>query len=565
MLKDTIKSVIEAAITAAQKDGSLPAFEMPAVEISRPKQAGHGDYSNNVAMVAAAAIRKETGEKANPRQIAQAIVDHVQIADPLSKVEIAGPGFINIYLADSWIQSQVDVIVGQGEAYGNIEQGQGQRWQVEYVSANPTGPVHYGGARNAVLGDVLANVLEAAAYEVQREYYVNDAGVQFKLFAETLYARYAQLLGKDEAVPEDGYQGEYMIDYAQQILDAEGDRFLAMDRTAAVNEMQALGRGIVVDALRTELGKMNVTFDNWFSEQTLHDEGLVEQSLSYLDDRGEIDRHDGAVWFKASNYPKNDKDEVVIKSDGNPTYFAADIAYHYDKFLRRNFDHVIDVWGVDHQGHVARMAAMMEAFGLDPERLTIVMHDFVKLVRDGQEVKLSKRAGNLVTVNDVVDEVGPDALRFNLLLRGPESTIEFDLALAVTETSDNPVFYVQYSYARISSMLAKAENEGFDVGALNGNNVDLSLLTDPAELALVRKMMELEEQIELAIEKLSPHNLTHYAIDLAKTFTAFYRDCLVVNAENPELTRARLYLCLSAQIALAKVLGLLGISAPDTM
>ena len=565
MLKDRIKSVIEAAITAAQEDGSLPAFEMPAVDISRPKQAGHGDYSNNVALVAAAAIRKATGEKVNPRQIGQAVVDHIAIADPIAKVEIAGPGFINIYLADSWIQSQIGVIVDEGETYGNIDQGAGQRWQVEYVSANPTGPVHYGGARNAVLGDVLANALEAAGYDVQREYYVNDSGNQFRLFAQTLYARYAQLLGQDVPIPEDGYQGDYMIDYAQQILDAEGDRFLAMDREAAVEEIQALGRGIVVEALQAELGKMNVTFDNWFSEQTLHDDGLVEQSLSYLDDRGEIDRHDGAVWFKASNYPKNEKDEVVIKSDGYPTYFAADIAYHYDKFLKRNFDRVIDVWGVDHQGHVARMSAMMEAFGLDPDRLTIVMHDFVKLVRDGQEVKLSKRAGNLVTVNDVVDEVGPDALRFNLLLRGPESTIDFDLDLAVQETSDNPVFYVQYSYARISSILAKAKSEGFDVDELNAGNVNLSLLTEPAELALIRKMMELEEQIELAIEKLSPHNLTHYAIDLAKTFTAFYRDCHVISPEDPELTKARLYLSLAAQIVLAKVLGLLGITAPETM
>ncbi len=565
MLKDTIKSVIEAAITSAQEDGSLPAFEMPAVDISRPKQAGHGDYSNNVAMVAAASIRKATGEKVNPRQIAQSVVDHIEIVDPLAKVEIAGPGFINIYLADSWIQDQVAVIVNEGETYGNIDQGTGQRWQVEYVSANPTGPVHYGGARNAVLGDVLANALDAAGYDVQREYYVNDAGNQFRLFAQTLYARYAQLLGQDIAVPDDGYQGEYMIDYARQIVDAEGDRFLAMDQEVAVEEIQALGRGIVVEALQAELGKMNVTFDNWFSEQTLHDQGLVEQALSYLDERGEIDRHDGAVWFKASNYPKNEKDEVVIKSDGYPTYFAADIAYHYDKFLNRNFDRVIDVWGVDHQGHVARMSAMMEAFGLDPDRLTIVMHDFVKLVRDGQEVKLSKRAGNLVTVNDVVDEVGPDALRFNLLLRGPESTIDFDLDLAVQETSDNPVFYVQYSYARISSILAKAKNEGFDVENLNADNVDLSLLTEPAELALIRKMMELEEQIELAIEKLSPHNLTHYAIDLAKTFTAFYRDCHVISPEDPELTKARLYLSLSAQIVLAKVLGLLGITAPETM
>ncbi|NJN83081.1 MAG: arginine--tRNA ligase, partial [Caldilineaceae bacterium] len=382
-----------------------------------------------------------------------------------------------------------------------------------------------------------------------------------------LYARYAQLLGQDVPIPEDGYQGEYMIAYAQQLLDAERDRFLAMDRQAAVDEIQALGRGIVVDALRTELGKMNVTFDNWFSEQTLHDQGLVVQALDYLDERGELDRHDGAVWFKASNYPKNEKDEVVIKSDGSPTYFAADIAYHYDKFLVRKFDRVIDVWGVDHQGHVARMAAMMEAFGLDPNRLVIVMHDFVNLVRDGKEVKLSKRAGNLVTASDVVDEVGSDAVRFNLLTRSPESTIEFDLDLAIAATNENPVFYVQYSHARICSILTRAEEidlKLFGLDAAERGNL-LRLLSHPSELSLLRKMLELEEQIEQAVEKLSPHNLTQYSIDLGKSFSAFYRDCKVIEPDQLDQSRARLLLCEASRIVLAKVLHLMGIRAPESM
>lgn len=566
MLKDSLRAIFTQALTAAQQDNSLPAFEVPPVEIQRPKQADHGDYSSNVAMVAAAAIRKAGGEKANPRQIAQAIIDHLPPGDLIGQVDLAGPGFINIHLADAWLQRQVQTIIDTGTAFGNITRGAGQRWQVEFVSANPAGPIHYGGARNAALGDALSKVLAAAGYEVQTEYYVNDAGTQFHLFVATLYARYAQALGQDEPLPENGYQGEYMVGYAQRVIEQVGDSLLTLPRSEAIARIQPIGYEIVLTDLHEELARMNVHFDNWFSEQSLYDEGLVEQALDYLKQRNELVERDGAVWFLASNYPKNDKDEVVVRSNGMPTYFASDIAYHYDKFIRRGFDQVVNVWAVDHQGHVPRMAAMMQAFGLDPARLTILMYDLVKLIRDGQEVKLSKRAGNLITIDDVVEEVGADAVRFNLLSRAPESTIEFDLDLAVAQSNENPVYYVQYSHARICSIFDRAKQAGLDIDTLPDNAAaGLERLTHPSELTLIRKLLELEEQIEMAVDKLSPHNLTHYAIEIARTFNAFYRDCKVVDTAEPELSRARLMLCQACRLVLAKVLGLLGVTAPESM
>ncbi len=391
MIRDSLRALVQAALTAAQTDGGLPAFDVPNIEIQRPKQADHGDYSTNVAMVAAAAARKIDPSKANPRQIAQAIVDHLPSSTLLGATELAGPGFINLRLSDQWLQEQVVTTIRLGNTVGNIDRGHGQRWQVEYVSANPTGPVHYGGARNGVLGDALANVLEAAGYSVQREFYINDGGNQFNHFAATLYTRYMQQLGHDEPLPEQGYPGEYMIDYAKRIIDQVGDRFVTLPKQEAIAQLKTLGRAIVLEDLRQETSSIGIEYDHWFSEQSLYDEGLVEQALDYLDQRGELVRRDGAIWFQASKYPKNEKDEVVVRSNGVPTYLASDIAYHYDKFIRRGFDHVVNVWGVDHQGHVPGMAAMMQAFGLDPARLTILMHDLVKLIRDGKEVKISKR------------------------------------------------------------------------------------------------------------------------------------------------------------------------------
>ncbi|MBW7881173.1 MAG: arginine--tRNA ligase [Caldilineaceae bacterium] len=563
MIRDQIQAAIAEAMAAAQADGQLPPFDLPAIEVLRPKQAEHGDYSTNVAMVAAAAVRK-SGGSANPRAIAEAIASHVPADGPIGQVDIAGPGFINIRLADGWLQQQVAAIVAAGGEFGNIARGHGQRWQVEFVSANPTGPIHYGGARNAALGDALANVLAAAGYDVQREFYVNDAGTQFELFIATLYARYAQLFGRDEPVPVDGYAGEYMVDYAKKIAARFGERFLAMPKAQALTELREIGEDIVLTALQQELGSLGVHFDSWFREQSLYDDKLVEKALDLLRTQGDLIDKEGAVWFRATNYPKSDKDEVVIRSNGAPTYLASDIAYHYDKFIRRRFDQVINVWAVDHQGHVARMHTVMQALGLDPARLTILLYGLVKLIRDGQEVKLSKRRGNLLTIRDVVEEVGADAVRFNLLTRGPESTIEFDLDLAEQQTNDNPVFYVQYSHARICSILAKAAEVGFDTAAPI-DHAELALLSHPSELALMRKLLELEEQIELAVEKLSPHNLTHYAIDLAKIFNAFYRDCHVVDPANPAQSRARLALCQATKIGLVKTLGLLGVSAPESM
>jgi arginyl-tRNA synthetase len=570
MVRDEIQSTIANALLAAQAAGRLPAFELPAIEIARPKQAEHGDYSSNVAMVAAAAARKNAAETGAapipPREIAQAIADHIAPGGPVGAVEVAGPGFINIRFADAWLQQQTAAIVAAGERFGNSERGRGQRWQVEYVSANPSGPIHYGGARNAVLGDAMANVLEAAGYEVQREFYVNDAGTQFDLFAATLYARYLQLCGHDEPVPENGYQGEYMIGYAQKLLDAEGTRFLEMEREAAIEAMKPLSKEIVLADLQQELAKLGVYFDRWFSEQSLYDDGLVDLVLTRLRQQGDLEEKDGALWFRASNYRAKAKDEVVIRSTGAPTYFASDIAYHYEKFVRRGFDHVVNVWSVDHQGHVPRMAAVMQAIGVDPERLTILLYGLVKLIRDGQEVKLSKRKGAILSIGEVVDEVGADPVRFNLLMRGPESTIEFDLNLATAQNDDNPVFYVQYSHARICSIVAKAAEAGLPAGADdNAAAADLALLAHPSELALVRKLLELEEQVELAVEKMSPHNLTHFAIELGRTFSAFYRDCHVIDPGNVTLSTARLLLCRAAQIGLKRTLALIGVSAPESM
>ncbi|HRJ41516.1 MAG: arginine--tRNA ligase [Caldilineaceae bacterium] len=567
MLRDQIQQIVSAAVDAAKSAGQLPDVPIAAPSIERPKQAEHGDFSTNISLITASAVKQATGEKANPRQIAQAIVSHIPVDGLIGAVELAGPGFINIRLAQGWLQGQVRAIIDAGDSFGNIDRGAGQRWQVEFVSANPTGPLHYGGARNAVLGDALASVLSAAGYAVQREFYVNDVGNQLDLFARSLHARYLQLHGQDAPLPEDGYRGDYMLTYARQVQAEVGDSYLSLPATEVLRELRAKGLAIVLADLQYELGLIGVRYDRWFSEQSLYDDGLVEQMLDELTAKGDIGEWDGARWFRASNYPKNDKDEVVVRSNGLPTYFASDIAYHYDKFVRRGFDKVVNVWSVDHQGHVSRMGAIMAALGLDPERLIIVIYNLVKLVRDGQEVKMSKRSGDFLTLREVVEEVGADAVRFMLLTRGPESGIEFDLDLAVAQKNDNPVYYVQMNHARICSILGKAADEGMPArgDAQPGDEAALALLIHPAELSLIRKILEMEDQIDFAIDKLSPHNLTHYAMELARTFSIFYDQCHVLKAEPTELVRARLLLCRATRTALARVLGLMGMSAPESM
>lgn len=575
MIRDQIRQIVTEAIASAQLSGNLPQIDFPPVEIQRPNQPEHGDYSSNVALLAASAVRKATGERANPRQIAQAVAERIEPGELVGSVELAGPGFINVRLNDRWLQQSVLAIIEQGNDFGAIDKGVGQRWQVEYVSANPTGPLHYGGGRNAVLGDTLANLLEAAGYEVQREFYVNDGGTQIQLFIESLYVCYLQLCEEQDGlpqrnleIPEGGYQGAYLHDYAKLVREQVGDGLAKLDRDDAIAELRQIGREIVVSDIKEELDELGVTFDRWFSEQSLYDEGLVDRLLEDLSGKGEVIKRDGAQWFLASKYPGNEKDEVVVRSNGLPTYFASDIAYHYDKFVRRNFDRVINVWAVDHQGHIPRMGAVMRALELDPDRLVILLYNLVKLIRDGQEVKMSKRSGDFLTVREVVEEVGPDAVRFMLLTTGPERNIDFDMSLAVQRRNENRVFYVQYGHARICSLLQRALQNGYQNPEEMPEDASeiVTLLTDPAELTLVRRMLEMEEQIELAVERLSPHNLTYYAEDLTKTFSVFYENCQVLHSEvPPQLARARLLLILAARTALSRVLRLMGMTAPEEM
>ena len=575
MIRDQIRQIVTDAIANAQSSGHLPSIEFPPIEIQRPNQPEHGDYSSNFALLASSAIRKASGQKANPRELAQLIVDNIATGELVGGVELAGPGFINFRLRESWLQQNVLSIIEQGTGFGAIDRGNGLRWQVEYVSANPTGPLHYGGGRNAVLGDTLANVLEAAGYDVQREFYVNDSGTQFQLFIESLYVCYLQLCEKLDGIPErkleapeGGYQGAYLHDYASLVREREGDRLAHLEPNEAKAALRNIGREIVLHDIEDELSSMGVAFDRWFSEKSLYDEGLVDNLLEQLSDKGEVIRRDGALWFLASSYPGNEKDEVVVRSNGAPTYFASDIAYHYDKFVRRKFDRVINVWAVDHQGHIPRMGAVMRALDLDPERLEILLYNLVKLIRDGQEVKMSKRSGDILTVREVVEEVGPDAVRFMLLTTSPERSIDFDMSLAVQRKNENRVYYVQYGHARICSLLQKAGQSGHQ----NPEEIPedaaeiVTLLTDPAELTLIRRMLEMEEQIELAVDRLSPHNLTYYAEDLTKTFSVFYENCQVLHSDVPqELARARLLLVLAARTALSRVLNLMGMSAPEEM
>jgi len=575
MIRDQIRRIVTDAIASAQSAGHLPSIEFPPIEIQRPNQPEHGDYSSNVALLASSAIRKASGQKANPRQIAQSIVEHIETGELVGGVELAGPGFINFRLHESWLQQNVLSVIEQGAGFGAIDRGNGQRWQVEYVSANPTGPLHYGGGRNAVLGDTLANVLEAAGYEVQREFYVNDGGSQIQLFIESLYVCYLQLCEemdgapkRDVERPEGAYQGAYMHDYARIVREQVGDRLAHLEPAEAKDALREIGREIVVTDIKDELATVGVTFDRWFSEKSLYDEGLVDSLLNELSDRGEVIKRDGALWFLASKYPGNEKDEVVVRSNGAPTYFASDIAYHYDKFFRRKFDRVINVWAVDHQGHIPRMGAVMRALELDPERLRILLYNLVKLIRDGQEVKMSKRSGDFLTVREVVEEVGPDAVRFMLLTTSPESSIEFDMSLAVQRKNENRVFYVQYGHARICSLLQRAAQSGHEnPEAVPEDAAEIvNLLSDPVEMTLIRRMLEMEEQIELAVERLSPHNLTYYAEDLTKTFSVFYENCQVLHTDvPPQLARARLLLVLAARTALSRVLNLMGMSAPEAM
>jgi arginyl-tRNA synthetase len=552
MIKYKIARLLEQAAKAAQVEGLLPAIALPEVTLERPQNPKHGDYASSLPLKLAKAARMD------PLAIANILAKLLAETKEVRKVSVAAPGFLNFSLTDRWLAEQVEEILSAGKDYGKLTLGKGIKVQIEFVSVNPTGPIHVGHGRGAVLGSTLANVLRAAGYDVEREYYVNDAGNQMDAFFRSLYCRYLQALGKECDMPADGYQGYYPVELAKKIVAEKKKAFLDMPPEQAVQEIGKIALPKVIADIKSDLKLLGVEFDVWFSERTLFEKGQYERAMALLRKGGYIEAREGAQWF-VSTALGEDKDNVLVRTNGAPTYFASDVAYHYNKFIERGFDQVINIWGADHQGHVSRMKAVVGALGIKPERLKIIISQMVTLRRGETLIRVSKRTGELITLRELVEEVGADACRFFFLSRSADSQMDFDLELAKKESADNPVYYVQYAHARIASILRLAQEQQID-----SSPGDVGLLTHEAELDLIRKMVLLPEIIELVAQKQEPHHLPYFAQDLATSFHAFYKQCRVVS-ENKELTCARLKLVKATQIILAKTLSLMGMKAPERM
>ena len=555
LIRDTIQELVAAALTRAQQEKVFQLETMPDILMERPGNAVNGDFATSLPLRLARATR------INPLKLAETLVEYIAPNPAVARVAAAPPGFINFYLNDGWVQQQVETVRQAAGDYGNLDAGQGRRVMVEFVSVNPTGPVHVGHTRGAVLGSALANTLAAAGYAVTREYYVNDAGAQMDAFYRSVYARYRETWGETAVWPANGYAGEYIVDLAREIAAAEGRRFLEMDESQAIREIGDLSREKMVALIRDDLAHIGVAFDHWFSERSLYAAREYDAAMARLRENNYLSERDNALWFNSTRLG-DDKDNVVVRSSGEPTYFAADIAYHYNKFVGRGFEQVIDIWGADHQGHVPRMKAAIAALGLSPDNLTILIAQMVTLKRGTEVVRASKRAGDFITLRELAEEVGVDACRYFFLARAPSTQMEFDLELAKKESAENPVYYIQYAHARNAGILNLARSRGID-----WNGGDVSLLADPNELNLIRTMLRLPELVEQMARTLEPHHLPHYAMELATAFHWFYENCRVisVDAADNALTLARLKLVESAQIVFRRALELMGMSAPERM
>ena len=551
----TVRELVSQAVQRAQREGLLQLETTPEIRVERPANPENGDFATSLPLQLARATR------INPLQLAESLVKYVPACDEIEQVVAAHPGFINFHLRDSWVQEQVDEVRRAGNDYGSVDLGQGRQMMVEFVSVNPTGPVHVGHARGAVLGSSLANILSAAGYRVTQEYYVNDAGSQMEAFYGSVYARYLQSLGQQAEMPANGYAGEYIGDLAEEIAESEGTRFIGMEKEQALREMGDIAREKMLTLIRDDLSHIGVNFDSWFSERTLFDQGDYDQALLLLRGKGYLSERENALWFNSSQLG-DDKDNVVIRSTGEPTYFASDIAYHYNKFVVRNFDSVVNIWGTDHQGHVPRMKSAVAALGIEPERLTILISQMVSLRRGTEVVRASKRTGDFVTLRELTDEVGADACRYFFLARTPSTQMEFDLDLAKQESTENPVYYVQYAHARNSGILNLARSQNID-----WSGGDVGLLNHPSELSLIRTMIRLPELVEQMARTLEPHQLPHYTMELATAFHWFYENCRVISSheEDAQLNLARLKLVESAQIVFRRSLELMGMTAPERM
>jgi arginyl-tRNA synthetase len=536
----------------------LPKEPMPAFAVEIPADRSHGDFASNIAMISAKPFHMV------PRKIAEAIISKIDLNGTcLAKVQTAGPGFINFFVSQNWYTGVLKAIDNEGEEYGGSDLGQGKRVMVEFVSANPTGPMHMGNARGGALGDCLAAVLERAGYDVTREFYINDAGNQIEKFANSLEARYLQIYKGEDAVPfpEDGYHGDDIIERAKEFAAVNGGKYVEAPSETRKKELVSYSLEKNVTKLHDDLLKYRIEYDVWFRESTLHNSGEVAQTIETLKDKGATYEKDGAVWYAATKYG-GEKDEVLVRANGIPTYFAADIAYHCNKFEKRGFDRVINVWGADHHGHVARLKGAMDAIGLDGSKLDVVLMQLVRLTRNGEVVRMSKRTGKAISLDDLLEEIPVDAARFIFNLREANSHLEFDLALAVEQSSQNPVYYVQYAHARICSILKNLAAEG--IAPRPCTHEELNLLTSAEEHELIRHLGALTSEIETAAKEYDPARITRYVLELATLFHKFY-NAKRVKGEDEPLMQARLNLCACVRDVIRNVLSMLKIDAPDTM
>ena len=549
---DQVKTALIEEISASIHKAEL-VDDIPEIKVEIPKDDKNGDYSTNIAMVLTKLARR------NPREIAQAIVDNFDTTQAhVKEIDIAGPGFINFYLDNTYLTEVIPEALQKDEAFGRVETSKDESILLEYVSANPTGDLHIGHARNAAVGDTLANILDAAGYDVTREYYINDAGNQITNLARSIEARYFEALGDtSHEMPEDGYHGKDIIEIGQDLAEKRPE-LKSLDDAERLKTFRQLGVDYEMEKLRQDLADFNIHFDNWFSETTLYEKGDIQAVLDKMSDLGYTYEADGATWLRTSDF-KDDKDRVLIKKDGNYTYFLPDIAYHYDKIERGN-DVLIDLFGADHHGYINRLKASMETFDVDSDRLEIQIMQMVRLMQNGEEVKMSKRTGNAITLRDIMDEVGIDAARYFLTMRSPDTHFDFDMELAKQQSQDNPVYYAQYAHARICSILQQAEERGISTSG----ELDLSQITNDKAIDLLKKVAEFEPTIESAAEHRAPHRMTNYIQDLAAHFHKFYNAQKVLTDDEAQTT-ALVALCETVKITLRNALHLVGVTAPENM
>jgi len=552
-IKELLQGAIAKAAQQAIADGVFHADELPQIILEVPPKKEFGDFATNFAMQAARAA------KTNPRIIAEAIVERLQ-ETWLDKTILAGPGFINFYLKSDWLYTMLAEVLTQGAQHGNSLSGAGQKVQVEFVSANPTGPLHVGHGRGAAVGSALVNLLTAAGSDVSSEFYINDAGNQIDNLAASVNARYLELLGQSVEFPENGYHGQDIVATAQGIIDQDGDKHLGLCDTERLAIFKTIALQEKLTALKTDLAAFNVQFDVWFSECTLHHSNALSETCKVLQDNGSIYEHEGALWLKSTAYG-DDKDRVVIRDNGIPTYLAADIAYHRNK-LERGFDQLINIWGADHHGYICRVKAAIASLGYRPEQLEVLIVQMVSLYRDGQMVKMSKRTGQSVTLSELIEEVGTDAARFFFIMRSLDSQLDFDLDLAKSKSSENPVYYIQYAHARIASIFRQLSEAGISLGLIDYTK--LNLLTTEYEIDLIKKLGAYQEEIADAARERAPHRIARYAHDLAGMFHTFYSQCRI-NGVEPDVQLARMALVKAVQTTIHHALGILGVSAPDIM